>query len=152
MINAGIKYGVYGLVFSLFLFLGMLYFGMDLDYDTQEVLGYLTILVSLSFVYYGIRHYRDRVNGGRLSFGKGFLIGILITLFCALGVAIADYIYTTVIYPEFYDDYVKMMREQGFKGEIPVYDSGFMALFMYLTVAFIGLAVSFIAALVLKRH
>lgn len=152
MNSVGIKYGLYGLVFSLLLFLGMLYFGMGLDFNTQEVLGYLTILVSLSFVYFGIRHFRDKVNNGKLPFGKGFLIGVLITLFTAIGIAIADYIYTTAIYPEFFDDYAKMMREQGFTGEIPDYGSGFMALIMYLTVVLIGLVVSLIASLILKRR
>jgi hypothetical protein len=152
MNKVGFKYGLYGLVFSLILFLGMLYFGMGLDYDTQEVLGYLTILVSLSFVYFGIRHYRDQVNDGKLTFGKGFLVGLMITLFTAIGIAIADFIYTTAIYPEFFDDYAKMMREQGFAGEIPDYGSGFMAFIMYMTVVLIGLVVSLVAALLLKRR
>ena len=152
MDNTVIRFGLYGLVFSLILFLGMLYFGMGLSFNTQEFLGYLTILVSLSFVYFGIRHYRDRVNNGKLTFTKGFLTGILITLFSAIGIAIADFVYTTTIYPEFFDDYAKMMREQGFTGEIPEYGSGIMALIMYVTVVLIGIVVSLVAALVLKRR
>ena len=152
MNSIAVKYGLYGLVFSLALFLGMLYFGMGLEFNTQEFLGYLTIVVSLCFVYFGIRHYRDRVNNGKLTFGKGFLIGILITLFSAIGIAIADYIYTTAIYPEFFDDYAKMMREQGFTGDIPEYSSGFMAFIMYVTVVLIGIVVSLFSALILKRR
>lgn len=152
MKGVALKYGLYGLVFSLLLFLGMLYLGMGLDYSTQEFLGYLTILISLAFVYFGIKHYRDQVNDGKLTVGKGFLIGLLITLFTAIGIAIADYIYTTAIYPEFFEDYANMMREQGHTGEIPHYGSGFMALIMYITVVLIGLVVSLFAALVLKRR
>src|ERR1700744_1361867 len=43
-------------------------------------LGYTTIVLSFLLVYFGIRSYRDNVGGGQITFGKGFTIGILITL------------------------------------------------------------------------
>ena len=147
-----IKFGLFGLIFSLSLFLTVLYVGMGMDFNTQEVLGYLTILVALSTIYFGIRHYRDRVNEGKISFLKGLLIGLLITLITAIGIAIADFIYTTVINPDFFDDYARMIRDEGYTGEIPDYGSGFMALIMYLTVLLLGLFVSLLAALFLQRR
>jgi uncharacterized membrane protein YedE/YeeE len=36
--------------------------------------------ISFLFVYFWIRSYRDNVLGGRITFGKGFQAGILITL------------------------------------------------------------------------
>ena len=50
------------------------------DYDTQEIIGYLTIFISMVFVFIGIKHYRDRVNKGSLSFGEGLKVGLLIVL------------------------------------------------------------------------
>ena len=40
------------------------------------VMGYAIILVALSMVFLGIKHYRDRVQGGVIKFGRGFLVGL----------------------------------------------------------------------------
>ena len=42
-----------------------------LGYAATEVAGYLGMVLSLAFVFFGIRYYRDHVNGGNLTFGKG---------------------------------------------------------------------------------
>src|SRR5262245_46972513 len=41
--------------------------------------GYGVILVALSMVFLGIKHYRDRFLGGVIKFGQGFLVGLGIT-------------------------------------------------------------------------
>ncbi len=38
--------------------------------------GYVIMLVALSMVFLGIRHYRDRVQGGVIKFGRAFLVGL----------------------------------------------------------------------------
>jgi hypothetical protein len=68
-----------------------------------------------------------------------------------VGIAIADFIYTTAINPDFFEEYVTVMRAEGYKGEIPDYGSGFMAFIMFLTVMIIGLIISLISALLLQR-
>lgn len=151
MRTTGIKYGIYGLLFALCVFLAMLYFGMGMDYNTQEVLGYLTIFISLSFVYFGIRYFRDRKNQGRIRFWKAVMLGLQIAAFTAVGIAMADYIYTTIINPDFFEEYAQYMRDEGYTGEIPDYGSGFMSMIMFLTVMIVGLLVSVIAALILKK-
>ena len=71
-----IKFGIYGLILAMVIFLSALYFGGDLPYSTQEVLGYTSMVVSLIFLYFGIKHLRDQENGGSVNFGKalGFLL------------------------------------------------------------------------------
>lgn len=145
------KFGLYGLVLAFILFLGGLYFGMGMDFSTQELIGYLAILLSLSFVFFGIKHYRDQVNGGKLRLRKGVMIGLLIAAITALGVAIADLIYTTLINPGFFEEYEAVMRSEGYKGEIPDYGNVFMAFVMFLTVMIMGLFVSLLSAFILKR-
>ena len=146
------KFGLYGFVLALVLFLGGLTFGKGMDFSTQEVIGYLTMIVSLSFVFFGIKHFRDRENNGTLGFRKGVLIGLLISAFTAVGIAVADFIYTTAINPDFFEEYSAVMRAEGFKGEIPDYGSGFLALMMFLIVMIIGLIISLISALILQRE
>jgi Protein of unknown function (DUF4199) len=42
--------------------------------------GYTTIALSALLVSFGVRSYRENVARGRLRFGRGFAVGILITL------------------------------------------------------------------------
>jgi hypothetical protein len=45
-----------------------------------ELLGYTAIVLSALLVFFGVRSYRDRVAGGRVTFGRAFAVGLLITL------------------------------------------------------------------------
>jgi Protein of unknown function (DUF4199) len=51
-----------------------------IGWEKGEILGYTTIVLSALMVFFGVRSYRENVAGGRLTFGRGFAIGILITL------------------------------------------------------------------------
>src|SRR5690349_3333190 len=52
----------------------------NVDYNTSMLIGYASMLIALSLVYVGIRNYRNKYNGGVISFGKAFKIGILMVL------------------------------------------------------------------------
>ena len=52
----------------------------NVDYDTSMLIGYASMLLAFSIVYVGIRNYRDKYNGGVISFGKAFKIGIMMVL------------------------------------------------------------------------
>lgn len=161
------RYGLYAFVCAALLFLVTLYFGQDLDFGVQEILGYLTIFVSLVFVYFGIKHFRDLKNQGAVSLGKAIAIGLLITVFASAGFTIVDTIYVTLINPDFAQQYFEYSLEKmetelspdEFKiqkavltEQIDKYaDPAFNAVIMFLTVFVIGCIVSLISALVLHR-
>lgn len=167
MKNTVIKFGLYSLTAAAVLFFLALYLGQNLDYDTQEVLGYATIVVSLSFVYFGIKHYRDKVNNGAISFGKALLIGVLISAFAGIGFGIVDYIYTSTINPDFNAEYIAhslkemestlsasefIEQKQKLEEQMEAYgSSGFMAFMMFSLVLIIGFVISLIASLILQR-
>ncbi|MDT0605863.1 DUF4199 domain-containing protein [Croceitalea rosinachiae] len=142
-----IKFSTYGILFGFISFLAGLYF----DFTTNEVFGYATIVASLLFVYFGIRHFRDKQNSGKLSFKKGMAIGLLISLFTAIGIGIADYLYTAIINPDFLDEYGKMMQAKDPSVEIMELTSGQAALFMLAIVFIIGLIITLISSLILQR-
>lgn len=71
----------------------------------QEVAGYLTMLLSMIFVFLGIRHFRDHENAGNLSFGEGLKIGLLIVLIPSVFFGLFDLLYTEVINPGWMQDY-----------------------------------------------
>lgn len=152
MKNTIIKYGLYGLVTGFAVFTLHLIFGIkNLDSSINEILGYVSIFLSLSFIYFGIKHYRDHVNNGSISLGKAILIGILISLLVGLGIAIADFIYTKFIDPTFFSKYEQQLIDQGKTDEIVELTSTTAALFMLVLVTIIGFIISLISGLILQR-
>lgn len=49
------------------------------DWENGELIGYTTMIIALSTIYFGVRAYRDRHLGGSIGFGKAFLLGLAIT-------------------------------------------------------------------------
>lgn len=44
------------------------------------IVGYAGIVVAALFIYFGVRSYRENVGGGKISFGRGVAVGIVIAL------------------------------------------------------------------------
>lgn len=151
MKNTVFKFGLYGFLLGFGVFLIGLLFMKDIDMTTGEVIGYATMIASLSFIFFGIKHFRDKINNGKVSIGKAIGIGLLIALFPAIGIAIADFIYTSFINPDFFKEYVAMMEAKGNTEPIPDWGSGMMAFVMFATVMVLGLIISLISALILQR-
>ncbi len=146
------KYGLYGFITGLAIFTLHLIIGVKhLDYRTNEILGYLSIFISLSFIFFGIKHYRDQVNNGIISFGKAIAIGVSISILVGLGIALADFIYTKFIDPSFFTNYEQNLIKQGRADEIIKLTSTSAAVFMLVLVTLIGFIISLIAALILQR-
>lgn len=162
-----IKYGVRSAIAISILFLLALTLGKNLDYGLQEVIGYASMVLSLLFVFFGIKHFRDNENDGVVSFGKALIIGILITLFAALAFGIIDLIYIKYINPEFTAEYYARSIEQ-FKSSLTgaeleaklvemesqkklFMNPFFSFLLMSFTVFLVGLIISLISSLILQR-
>jgi len=167
MKNTITKFGFYGLLTAAILFTLALFLGRSLGYSTQEIIGYATMLASLSFVFFGIKHFRDKENNGSVTFGKALLIGILISAFAGIGFGVADYIYTSYINPDFASEYLEksletmkstlsseefLIKKAELEEQMKSYgSSGFMAFIMFATVVIIGFIISLISALILQR-
>ena len=52
----------------------------DTNFKASEIFGYATMLIAFTFVFIGIKNFRDKQNSGVITFGKAFKIGLLITL------------------------------------------------------------------------
>jgi len=80
------------------------------------VVGYTAIFLSFLLVFFGIRSYRENA-GGAITFGRGFSVGILITLIsCLFYVASWEVIYFKMM-PDFVDKEaareIGSLREKG---------------------------------------
>lgn len=162
-----LKFGLYGGIVMVALFLISYQFMDTLSFATQEVLGYLSMFVALTFVFFGIRSYRDNQNNHTITFGRAFGLGILIALVPAVLFGTFDALYVTFVYPEFFDDYLaasiaemqktlsgdelaaKIAEMQQMKewAENPF----FTFALMFITVLLLGLIISLISAIILKK-
>jgi hypothetical protein len=84
-----------------------------IGWDKGEILGYTSIVLAALLIFFGIRSYRENVAGGRLTFGRGFAVGILITLISsACYVATWEVVYFKFL-PDFADKYAAHMVERA---------------------------------------
>jgi len=49
------------------------------------IVGYTGILMSMLLIFFGVRSYRENVGNGKISFGRGLAVGILIALLSTAG-------------------------------------------------------------------
>jgi hypothetical protein len=83
-----------------------------IGFDRGEIIGYTTMILSFLLVFFGIRSYRENVGGGRITFGRAFAVGILITVVaCACYVVAWEILYFKFM-PDFCDRYAGYMVEK----------------------------------------
>src|SRR5689334_8775122 len=103
---------VYGLIsgvlVSTFMLISMSYASHcegSVAYETSMLIGYASMLIAFSLVYVGIRNYRNKFNGGVISFGKAFKIGIMIVLIASTLYVAAWLIDYFFFIPDFMDKF-----------------------------------------------
>jgi ABC-type microcin C transport system permease subunit YejB len=87
-------------------------FAHKIGFDKGLIVGYTTMVCAFLLVYFGIRSYRENVGDGKISFGRAFALGILITLIvCLCYVVTWDIIYRFFA-SDFLDKYATMIIEK----------------------------------------
>jgi len=104
-------FGVISGLISSVLMLATLPFAHRIGYEHSLFVGYTVIVAAMLLVFFGIKSYRD-TNGGHISFGKGFLIGLAITLIsCVFYVVTWEIMYFGFM-PHFLDNYGDYMIQK----------------------------------------
>ncbi|HVW14246.1 MAG TPA: DUF4199 domain-containing protein [Mucilaginibacter sp.] len=161
---------IYGLIAGLFVTVIMVV-GMANLYDTDKqgsmLFGYTTMLVAFSLIFVSIKNHRD-ANNGIISFGKAFQVGLWISLIASTIYVMGWMAEFYVFFPDFYDKSeihsLAKMKAAGatqalIQAKMQYYDQLKQmtknplahALMTYLEILPVGLLVSVIAALILKR-
>ena len=78
-----LTFGVLSGAVSSLMMLGTIPFMHRIGFDRGLVVGYTAIVLSFLLVFFGIRSQREQA-GGAITFGRGFNVGILITLISCL--------------------------------------------------------------------
>ena len=166
MKKTAVRFGLYGLFVLVALFF-ISWATYRENYKTQEIVTWTGIVLSVIFVYFGLKYYRDKQNGGVLGFGEGLKLGLLIVLFPAIGFGLYNVIYILWLDPQFLDKYYAYQVNEV-KASVPaagvnerlkeIQDMREMFaspavqfIVMFFSVFVIGLIVTIISTLILKR-
>ncbi|MCW3085849.1 MAG: hypothetical protein JWP12_3215 [Bacteroidetes bacterium] len=137
--------------------------------SSSMIIGFSAMAVAFSFIFVGVKNYRDKQNGGTLTFGKGFLLGLMISLVASTLYVITWGVEFHFFMPDFMDKYsamqVKQLQGSGISGaaldeavksmESTTYsykhNPFFFAMFTYMEILPIGILITLISALILRR-
>jgi hypothetical protein len=71
-----------------------------ISFERAELVGYASMVIALSMIFFGIKSYRDNYGNGAITFWKGVQVGVLITCIGSAGYVIGGELYNA-INPEF---------------------------------------------------
>lgn len=163
------KFGFIAFLVGVFGFGIALYLGQNLDYSTQEIVGWVVMGMTSALVYFGIAYQRDTVNAGRISFGQALKTGLVIAVMGGFGIALADVVYTLFINPDFFDQYnaytLQLVKESGdtqavnktkeqqelFKNYGPAEMSLLGGFMMFIMTFLLGVFITVISAFILRK-
>ncbi len=140
----------------------------NVDYNTSMLIGYASMLLAFSLVFVGIRNYRNKFNGGVISFGKAFKIGIMMVLIASTIYVVAWLIDYYFFIPDFMEKYsAHMLDELKASGASQIEiekqtkdmanfavmfkNPFFNAMMTYVEILPVGLIVTLISSFILKR-
>ncbi len=146
-----------------------LYYHSNPDFKNGAVYGYAGILLSMAFVFLGVRAYRDKTLGGSISFGTAFKVGILITLISCVCYVVAWLVVYETLMPDFMEKYISYslneLKETGasaekinqftqeMEGYKSMYENPIYRFLLTFTEPFpVGLLVTLISAIVLRKN
>jgi len=158
-----LRYGIYAGLVLVGLSIISTSFMYQLGYTGAEILGYAGILIALSFIFFGLRHYRDVQNAGQLTFGQGLKVGTLINLFPSTFMFVwsalffqiwgddfqvwADEHYKASMNAEEYAAYQEQLAQMGDWYTNPI----FQGVVMFLTTFILGIIVTLVSTLILRK-
>lgn len=164
---------VYGIiagtiVAAMMLITMSLYRSGALKIDNGELIGYTTMVIALSMVFFGIKSVRDSHQSGVITFSKGLKIGLSISVIASLMYALAWEVSYSRIGDEFMQKYTehhyeKMKAKEATEAEIQaekekmasfaeLYKNPFVRFGMtILEILPVGIVISLLSAGLLRR-
>ncbi|OOQ62288.1 DUF4199 domain-containing protein [Mucilaginibacter pedocola] len=157
-----------GLLISTFMVFAMTSCYKSGTYEGNMIMGFSAMILALSLMFVAVKNYRDKYNGGVISFGKAFQIGFLVALIASTMYMLTwavDYHY---FLPGWMDGYTAhMVKELQSSGKSAAeiaketknlqdmkeaYKNPLVfAAYTYLEILPVGIIVALITALILKR-
>lgn len=164
------KFGLIAFFVGILGFTVALYLGKSLDFGTQELVGWGVMGMTAAMVYFGVAYQRDTVNAGKITFSQALKTGLVIAALGALGIALADVVYTVFVNPDFfmeYNEYATTLAQESnneqaltqLEGQKEMYEqySGIQmsliaGVMMFVMTFLLGFVMSLISAFILKKE
>lgn len=143
--------------------------GIEIGMENGEILGYATMIIALSTIFFAVKSFRDQQENGLITFGKAFKIGLGITLVATAIYIVAWMILSETIAKDFMAEYYQHSVEklkasnlseaameekiQEMKNFQELYKNPLVKIGMtFLEIFPVGLVISLISALILKKQ
>jgi Protein of unknown function (DUF4199) len=108
-----LTFGLIGGVILAVMMMATVPFHDQIGFDRGVYVGYTTMVLAFLMVYFGTQSYRDNVAGGSVTFGRAFMVGLLISfVIMACYVAIWQVMYYNFM-PDYLDKYTAYALEQA---------------------------------------
>lgn len=164
-----LKFGVFSGLAGAVLFLGPFVIDPEISFDSEsmargEIIGYSAMFLSMTLVFFGVRA-RGKEVEGPYSFMEALKTGLLITVVSVAVFYLGNVLLYEVIHPDFletfFDGYREYSIETGASAEEiaqlnaseKMFTNGYLyGLLMASSTLLMGLVISLISALLLKRN
>lgn len=136
------------------------------DFEGNMILGFTIMIIAFAFIFVGIKNYRDQFNNGLISFWKAFKVGLFIAFVASSIYVLVWLIAYYAFIPDFMEKYTaheiaaaknlpavemqKKVADMNFYTEMyknPIY----VVLLTYMEIFPVGLIITLLSALILKR-
>ena len=158
-----LKNGLFGsiIVSALLVFVTM-YMKANPEKEVSMLIGFTVMTLAFFFLVWGIKQQRE-ANNGVISFGKAFMTGFWISLIISTIYVLVWLIILYNFFPNFAEHYTDMAIAKASPDEVvkvteemnsfkEMYKNPIMViLFTYMEILPLGIVVSFISALILKK-
>lgn len=133
------------------------------DYKANNVLGYATMVLMFSLIYFGVRNYRNNHLDGKISFLKALKTGALICLVASTVYVVFGLLYYYLFVPDFIDVFTEWAIRNSPADEVEATTAQmanfgemyknplFAVLISYMEVLPIGMVVALISAFFVKK-
>lgn len=159
---------IFGLVMGIILCTNMIIMVNMLynnpEFKSNDLLGYVVMVVIFSLIFVGIRNYRNKELGGTISFGKAFKTGFFIALVASTVYVVVWLFYYYLFVPDFIERYTAHVlhqctseaevadKTQEMKNFSEMYQSPFfVVLITYAEVLPVGVIVALVSSFILKK-
>ena len=160
--------GIAGLIVTVMMIISTVLYYQNPDFKGNEIIGFTGMFIAFIFVFLGIKNYRDKQNSGVISFGTAFKIGLLITLISSTLYVITWMVECHFFFPDFMEKFMAHSIEEAHKSglsaveisrkttEMNLYKEWYknpflLAALTYMEILPIGLIITLISSLILKK-
>lgn len=138
------------------------------DFDNGMWIGYTTMVIALSTIFFAVKTYRDKYMGGEINFGRAFLMGLYITLIASTMYAASWMVLSATTDQDIMEQYYVHEKQKLESSDLPaaeveaklqemrdfqeMYKNPIVKIgFTYMEILPVGLLISVFCAALLKR-